>query len=219
MPSRYGSSGSASRPRSHLPRRRRLEVVARGTGERPLRRCGVGGGFETAAGRFSDGYLANLGQALERLAERGVARLDKTHLIARRGDDVVRLFFADASSVAFAAGRANSASARETVMVPSVACSGHGDVAIVPMLNPAAVTVADIFCADAPREFDARDGLQSRHRRRRVAERSLSYLPAAERVRPTFEAAGRLRVSQARRSRRGSAPEARRAHPCRGYRG
>ena len=37
-------------------------------------------------------------------------------------------------------------------MVPSVVCSGHGDVAIVPMLNPAAVTVADIFCADAKRE-------------------------------------------------------------------
>ena len=40
-------------------------------------------------------------------------------------------------------------------MVPSVACSGHGDVAIVPMLNPAAVTVADIFCADAKREARA----------------------------------------------------------------
>jgi hypothetical protein len=55
------------------------------------------------------------------------------------------------------AGRANSASARETVMVPSVACSGHGDVAIVPMLNPAAVTVADIFCADAKRERGGAD--------------------------------------------------------------
>jgi len=43
-------------------------------------------------------------------------------------------------------------------MVPSVACSGHGDVAIVPMLNPAAVTVADIFCADAKREARAGQG-------------------------------------------------------------
>ena len=72
-------------------------------------------------------------------------------------------------------------------MVPSVACSGHGDVAIVPMLNPAAVTVADIFCADAKRERWRAEFRQSETGKRRAAEEEVKYLPAAERVRPTFE--------------------------------
>ena len=71
-------------------------------------------------------------------------------------------------------------------MVPSVACSGHGDVAIVPMLNPAAVTVADIFCADAKREARA-EGSVSRKPETTRGRKEVKYLPAAERVRPTFE--------------------------------
>ena len=58
-------------------------------------------------------------------------------------------------------------------MVPSVACSGHGDVAIVPMLNPAAVTVADIFCADAKREARAGRVPSVGNGKRRAAERSI----------------------------------------------
>jgi hypothetical protein len=71
-------------------------------------------------------------------------------------------------------------------MVPSVACSGHGDVAIVPMLNPAAVTVADIFCADAKREARAGRVPSVGNRETTRGRKEVKYLPA-ERVRPTFE--------------------------------